>query len=203
MASSYWYPLDAELVLASRSPRRAVILEMAGIPFLQDPSSVEETAMEGGPGDVVAHWARAKALDVAPRYHRNPVLGGDTMVAVEDEILGKPAHRREAAEMLHRLSGSWHSVYGGACILWPEQGLDVSVVERTRVLFRTLSEEEIAAYVDTGEPMDKAGAYGIQGRGGAFVASMRGSYSAVVGLPLDITASLLADAGLPVWDYWN
>jgi len=184
LASSYWYPLDAELVLASRSPRRAVILEMAGIPFLQDPSSVEETAMEGGPGDVVAHWARAKALDVAPRYHRNPVLGGDTMVAVEDEILGKPAHRREAAEMLRRLSGSWHSVYGGACILWPEQGLDVSVVERTRVLFRTLSEEEIAAYVDTGEPMDKAGAYGIQGYGCVLVERIDGCYFNVMGLPV-------------------
>ena len=184
MAGSYWYPLDEELVLASRSPRRAVILEMAGIPFLQDPSSVEETAMEGGPGDVVAHWARAKALDVAPRHPHNPVLGGDTMVAVEDEILGKPASRGEAAEMLRRLSGSWHSVYGGACILWPEEGLDVSVVERTRVRFRSLSQGEINAYVDTGEPMDKAGAYGIQGYGCVLVERIDGCYFNVMGLPV-------------------
>ncbi len=184
MAGSYWYPLASRLVLASRSPRRAAILHMAGIPFRQIPSSVEETAMDACPEEVVAHWARAKAEDVAARWPGSPVLGGDTMVAVEGGILGKPADRREAASMLRRLSGSWHSVYGGACIVWPEKKLDVSVIERTRVLFRDLAEEEIAAYVDTGEPMDKAGAYGIQGYGCVLVERIDGCYFNVMGLPI-------------------
>jgi septum formation protein len=196
LPGSYWYPLDADLVLASRSPRRARILEMAGIPFRQLPSSVEEAPLDADPEEVVGHWARAKAEDVAGDLPDSPVLGGDTMVAVEDRILGKPADRREAEAMLRRLSGSWHTVYGGACILWPARGLDVSVVERTRVCFRPLSAGEIAAYVDTGEPMDKAGAYGIQGYGCVLVERIDGCYFNVMGLPISRLLARLRAAAM-------
>lgn len=194
MTGSWWYPFDAELVLASRSPRRAAILRMAGVPFVQRPSSVDETPMEGGPEQVVAHWARAKAEDVSSGDPDHPVLGGDTMVAVDDRILGKPADGREAEEMLRSLSGGWHSVFGGACVLWPQRGIDVSVVAQTRVRFRSLSGEEIAAYVATGEPMDKAGSYGIQGRGCVLVERVEGCYFNVMGLPVSLLLSRLRSA---------
>jgi len=191
LTGSWWYPFETELVLASRSPRRAAILRMAGIPFVQRPSSVEEVPMEGAPKAIVAHWARAKAEDVSRRDPDHPVLGGDTMVATDERVLGKPSDKDEAREMLRSLSGGWHSVYGGACVLWPSRGVDVSVVARTRVRFRDLFDEEIEAYVATGEPMDKAGSYGIQGRGCVLVQRVEGCYFNVMGLPISLLLNQL------------
>jgi septum formation protein len=181
---NYWFPSDRELVLASRSPRRTEILTMAGIPHTVHPSSVEETEMEGGPGEIVKHWATLKARDVAGKFPDQPVLGADTMVFKNGVLLGKPVNRADAVSMLEKLSGSWHEVYGGVALVWQSRGLFFSFAEATRVKFRGLCQEEIEAYIDSGEPMDKAGAYGIQGLGCVLVDRVEGSYFNVMGLPV-------------------
>lgn len=180
----WWYPSSVPLVLASRSPRRKSILEMAGIPFVQIPGDVEEVPMEGAPGEVVLHWARRKARNVLPKSLGRPVLGADTMVAQEGCLLGKPRDEDHAFEIISRLSGRWHSVFGGVSVLWPEQDIELGFHHETRVLFRELEPHEIRAYISTGEPMDKAGAYGIQGYGCMLVDSIRGCYFNVMGLPV-------------------
>ena len=183
----WWYPLDEPLVLASRSPRRKVILEMAGIPFLQVPGDVIEVPLDDAPENVVQHWARRKAesvLNSGKVPPDNPVLGADTMVFLKDRLLGKPADRKEAADMLGILSGRWHSVYGGVCFLYRPLGLELKLCERTDVKFRRLENEEIQAYVETGEPLDKAGSYGIQGYGSMLVEKIEGCFFNVMGLPV-------------------
>jgi len=157
---------------------------MAGIPFEPLPSGVEETPMQGDPAAVVMHWARRKAECVLPLRPDRPVLGADTMVELGGRLLGKPMDRLEAIAMLRELSGAWHSVHGGVCLLWPERSIDIGFAESTRVRFRELSDREIACYAGTGEPMDKAGAYGIQGYGAALVDRIEGCFFNVMGLPL-------------------
>ena len=180
----WWYPADSPMVLASKSPRRKAILEMVGIPFVQIPGNVRETSMDGSPELIVQYWARKKAENILSSFTGDPVLGADTMVALGDELLGKPHDEDQAADMLCRLSGEWHSVFGGVCVLWPERGIDVQFVEETRVLFRSLGADEIKAYISTGEPFDKAGAYGIQGYGSLLVERIDGCYFNVMGLPV-------------------
>ncbi|MFO7626076.1 MAG: Maf family protein [Candidatus Fermentibacteraceae bacterium] len=184
-----WYTHGGPLVLASISPRRKSLLESIGIPLIVHPSGIVETGFTGSPEQVVMGWAERKAHAVAPAYPRNPVLGADTMVFLDGEPLGKPRDTTEAADMLGAMSGRWHSVFGGVCIVLGEEK---RVFHReTRVLFRDLSAQEIIAYVDTGEPMDKAGAYGAQGLGGLFVREIRGCWFNVVGLPLpDVVMAL-------------
>ena len=189
----WWYPAGSPLVLASKSPRRKAILEMAGIPFVQTPGNVIETRMDGSPGFIVQYWARKKAENILSSVSSDPVLGADTMVALGDELLGKPHDEAQAADMLGRLSGEWHSVFGGVCILWPQRGIDVQFVEETRVLFRNLGAEEIKAYISTGEPFDKAGAYGIQGYGSLLVERIEGCYFNVMGLPVSRFVHVLRD----------
>lgn len=177
-----WYTHEVPLVLASISPRRKSLLEGVGIPLIVHPSGVHETDFEGSPEQVVMGWASRKACAVASGYPGNPVLGADTMVFLDGRPLGKPADKAEAVEMLGAMSGRWHSVFGGVClVLGGERRL---FHRETRVLFRDLSAEEIGAYVESGEPMDKAGAYGAQGPGGLFVSEIRGCWFNVVGLPL-------------------
>lgn len=180
----WWYPAETPLVLASRSPRRGIILEMAGIPFIQIPGTVNETWMEGSPDAVVQYWARKKAENIIGSISGEPVLGADTMVVLGGELLGKPHDEEQAADMLGRLSGAWHSVFGGICVLWPEKGIDMQFAEETKVKFRNLGSDEIEAYVSTGEPLDKAGAYGIQGYGSLLVERIEGCYFNVMGLPV-------------------
>ncbi len=181
---NYWYPVERELILASRSPRRTEILRMASIPHSVHPSSIEEISMEGRPGDIVRHWATLKARDVAKAFPDHPVLGADTMVYENGVLLGKPRTGEEAFDMISRLSGNWHTVYGGVALVWHSRGLSFSFAEATRVKFRTLEDREIQAYVDSGEPMDKAGAYGIQGLGCVLVEKIEGCYFNVMGLPI-------------------
>lgn len=157
---------------------------MAGIPYIQSPGNIVENDFIGSPSDVVLHWARKKAFDILPSRKDHPVLGADTMVALGDKLLGKPEDAARAFDMLTQLSGKWHSVYGGVCIVWPEKGIDFEFVESTKVHFRTLSAQEIRMYVLSGEPMDKAGAYGIQGLGCALVDRVDGCYFNVMGLPI-------------------
>lgn len=192
------------VILASASPRRGDLLRQLGLCFDTLPVDIDETPYRGErPADYVLRLAREKAAAGYRQAARAEalVIGSDTTVVLDDRILGKPGDRNEARAMLRRLSGRDHQVMTGVALA-TGHGVE-GRVSITDVSFRALDEREIDAYCNTGEPMDKAGGYGIQGRGGVFVEQLRGSYSAVVGLPLDVTAGLLAAAGLPVWTYWT
>jgi septum formation protein len=181
------------LVLASGSPRRRELLARLGLEFTVVVPDVDERSAPGeDPAAYVERVARTKAL--APTRPGQVVLAADTTVVVEGEILAKPADDAEAAAMLRRLSGRTHVVLTGVAVA--TNGTVTSSVTATEVRFRVLDDAEIEAYVATGEPHDKAGAYGIQGPAGAFVASIEGSLSNVVGLPLARTGAMLAEAGL-------
>ncbi|MEW6319941.1 MAG: Maf family protein [Acidobacteriota bacterium] len=179
------------LILASRSPRRAELLAAAGIPFEMAAADVDERVLPGeSPERHVARLAAEKAAVVHARLGRGPVLGADTVVVVDDEILGKPVDASEAAAMLGRLSGRGHDVLTGVCLL-AAGGERVAEVARTRVWFAPMTRAEIEAYVATGEPMDKAGAYAIQGLASRYVERIDGSYTNVVGLPVAVVYRLL------------
>lgn len=170
------------LVLASQSPRRRELLGCAGIPFVVRPASVDESRIgEEDPGEHVCRLAREKAQSVACAPDEI-VLGADTVVVIDGEVLGKPSDREHAARMLRQLSGRSHEVVTGIC-LRASNRLIVDK-ESTRVRFVKLPEAEIAAYVASGEPMDKAGAYAIQGQASRFVDRIEGCYFNVVGLPV-------------------
>jgi septum formation protein len=170
------------IILASQSPRRRWLLESAGFEVDVRPVAVEEARRPGeAPVDMVERLARAKATALKDPGDL-PVVAADTVVALADEVLGKPRDERQAARTLRRLSGEEHVVLTGWCVRFRD-GARVGVV-RTQVWFRDLSDGEIERYIATGEPMDKAGAYGIQGDGGALVDRVAGSYTNVVGLPL-------------------
>jgi septum formation protein len=174
------------LVLASGSPRRRELLAHLGVPFTVVAADVDETPRPGeGPVELVRRLAAAKAAAV----DGDPVLAADTVVELDGEILGKPADAAAARRMLARLSGRSHHVHTGVALRAGER-LDVEVVT-TAVTFAALTPEAIEWYVATGEPLDKAGAYAIQGAGGVFVESIHGSASNVVGLPLATVARLL------------
>jgi septum formation protein len=183
------------LILASASPRRAELLKAAGIDFDVMPTEVDEAVQEG---ESAEHYARrvadAKACGALARSHGRPVLAADTVVVVDGQILQKPADARDARRMLALLSGRRHEVLTAVSVSLG--GLDdvcpaASGIERTTVEFARLSDAEIAWYVASGEPMDKAGAYAIQGLGSRFVTRIDGSYSNVVGLPVALVYKLL------------
>lgn len=179
------------LVLASGSPRRAELLARAGYRFEVVPPDVDERRQAGEtPRDYVARLAAEKAAAVAPRYPQRVVLAADTTVVVDATVLGKPRGPDEAAAMLRRLSGRAHRVLTGVAVR--RGGACVSAVETTAVHLAALDEALIAWYVATGEPSDKAGAYGMQGIASRFVTRVEGSCSNVVGLPLAVVDRLLA-----------
>lgn len=178
---------EGELVLASASPRRRELLHQVGIRTVVDPSDGEEWSQEKDPGRYVEELARCKVLDVADRHGDQWVLGSDTMVTLDGKILGKPADEEEAIKMLRELSGRTHRVFTGVSILRMDRGrvlYEKTFSRSTDVTFYELSDELIDRYVSSGEPFDKAGAYGIQGRGAVLVKEIRGDYNTVVGLPL-------------------
>jgi len=179
------------LLLASASPRRRELLEAAGWEVEVRPATIDETLLPGErPSAYVLRLARAKAAAIAARVGaRRTVLGADTAVVIGSEVLGKPRDDREARAMLRRLSGRSHRVLTGVCLR--RGAREQAWVDATRVWFSPLTAAAIAAYVATGEPRDKAGAYAIQGRAARFIPRIAGSYSNVVGLPL---ASL--------WERW-
>lgn len=178
--------LRAPLVLASHSPRRRDLLRHLGLRFTPHPSEAAESSQAGTPPHrLVEDLARLKAADVARHHPEALTLGADTLVLLEGEVLGKPAGAEEARAMLRRLSGRTHTVLSGLALIFPPEGRSVTAHEATEVTFAPLSEQEIDAYVATGSPLDKAGAYGIQDDLGAlFVARIEGDYYNVVGLPL-------------------
>lgn len=171
------------LVLASQSPRRKELLEQVGLSFTVQPSVQEETVEPGRtPQEVVQQLALQKAGEVFADHPDAIVLGADTLVAVEGEILGKPKNNEDAARMLRRLSGRTHQVHTGAAVL--SDGKQTVFTETADVTFYPLTESEIQAYIQTEEPADKAGSYGIQGLGAVLVARIEGDYFSIVGLPV-------------------
>lgn len=190
------------IYLASGSPRRREILENLGFTVHRLPADIDETPKEGEAAveyvrrmaceknqAAVAQWFTAH--DQEPEF---AVLTADTMVADGAAILCKPESEADAVDMLERLSGRTHQVLTAVCVYW--QGVCHDVVQTSEVRFKTLTAEEVAAYVASGEPMDKAGAYGIQGLGGVFVEHLQGSFTGVMGLPVYETAQLLKSLGL-------
>ncbi|NIM48298.1 MAG: septum formation inhibitor Maf [Gemmatimonadales bacterium] len=185
------------IVLASSSPRRQRLLDMLGIPHLVDPAQVEECRQPGeSPKAMAVRLATEKARCVALRHSDNPVLAADTVVVVDDRVLGKPAGPAEAEEMLGHLAGRDHRVITAVALALP----GAEVLHRcdvTRVWFRSLSPALIRAYVATGEPLDKAGSYGVQGYGAVLVERVEGDFFGVMGLPLRLVVELLEAAGQP------
>jgi nucleoside triphosphate pyrophosphatase len=186
--------LEPRLVLASASPRRARTLTELGIPFRVVVSHADETQLEGEDGAAaVERLARAKAAAVAATESL-PVLAADTEVVCDGRVLGKPASRAAALEMLHTLSGRAHEVVTGVCVI--AGGTTRSGIERTTVVLSSTTAAEREWYVATGEPMDKAGGYHLQGRGAFLVESITGSPSNVTGLPVRLVLRLLREAGI-------
>ena len=189
-----------KLILASASPRRAEILRNSGIQFEVRATDVDESRLTGElPGDYVRRLALAKALSAAAEY-RDPrdetlVLGADTVVVVDADILGKPASQDDARSMLRRISGRMHEVHTGLALLRKPGTMQRVVEEITRVHFASLTEREIEDYIATGEAFDKAGAYAIQGIAGRYVSRIEGCYFNVMGLPLARLWSLLRELG--------
>ncbi len=182
------------LILASASPRRSELLHSVGLVFEVAPSQAEEHGVQGeSPSLAALRWAGQKAKMVADRYPRGWVLAADTIVVLGDRILGKPRDPQEAAIMLGTLSGCVHDVITGICLVRADRNFERAEAVRTQVRFKRLTRPEIDAYVLTGEPLDKAGAYGIQGMGSFMVESICGSYTNVVGLPLCMTLSWLLE----------
>jgi septum formation protein len=170
------------LVLSSRSPRRSEILRQAGIPFVIRPADVDETPIPGEPArDYVIRIARKKA-EAAAATEGDIVLGADTTVTIDGEILGKPWDSADAVRMLEMLSGRRHQVLTGICLRSAEETIEDCA--ETSVWFAALSSDEIADYAASGEPLDKAGAYGIQGLASKFVERIEGCYFNVMGLPV-------------------
>lgn len=181
--------LKLPLILASGSPRRKEILETMGLAFSIDVSEADETFC-GAPDQTVLELSRRKAEAVAVRHPDAFVLAADTLV-YNGKILGKPGTQAHAVQMLRELSGSWHSVYTGMTMIYARTGRMIQRVCETRVHFVEMKDHEIESYVKSNEPMDKAGAYGIQGMGGMFIDKIEGSYSNVVGLPMSALRDML------------
>lgn len=181
-----------KIILASASPRRRELLTQIGLAFTVMPSDVEENPESILPQDMVIELSKAKARDIWGKVGQNNrngclVLSADTVVSIEEEILGKPRDEDDAVRMLTLLSGKEHQVYTGVTMIWiDEEGKqeEYSFYVCTGVLMYRIGREEILTYVRSGEPMDKAGAYGVQGRAAAYIKAIRGEYSNVVGLPV-------------------
>lgn len=180
------------LVLASRSPRRQQLLEMLGIPVLVAPADVQEIPL---PRETPSAYSRRLARDKARAVPGAFVLGADTIVVVDDEILEKPQDAEDAVAMLRRLQGRWHEVITSVCLI--AHGETHEAQDRTSVEFRRADDAFLRAYVTTGEPMDKAGAYGIQGYGAALIERVEGDFFGVMGLPVRLVLALLERAGVP------
>lgn len=183
------------LVLASASPRRKLLLEMLGIPIVVMPADIQEIPL---PGEPPLNYSRRLSRDKARSIPGELVLGADTIVLLGDEIIEKPTDDDHALAMLTRLQGQTHEVLSSVCLI--AGGVERYGHTLTRVTFAPASEAILRAYISTGEPRDKAGAYGIQGFGAALVERIEGDYFGVMGLPVRKVVELLGEAG---WEYWK
>ena len=185
--------MSKSFILASGSPRRKELVGYMGVPFEIITADAEELK-EGNPEELVMENARRKAAAVAAGHPGRVVLGADTIVYWHGQVLGKPRNEAEAVQMLRGLQGDRHTVYTGVCVI-SENGADTRC-DASEVQFVPLTDAEIVTYVRTGEPMDKAGAYALQGRGGMYVSRIEGSYSNVIGLPMSLAREMLLAAGI-------
>ena len=171
------------IILTSASPRRKEILELADLKFDVMPSDAQEITTKTAPNEVVMELASIKAKDIYKKSEKQSmVVGADTVVAYQGQILGKPADEADAKRMLTMLSGQTHEVYTGVCVI--EDGKTKTFYEETKVTFYEISDEQIDRYIKTGEPKDKAGSYGIQGKAAVFIKGIEGDYYNVVGFPI-------------------
>lgn len=184
-----------EIILASGSPRRQELLRGMGYAFSVDVSDADEHT-DLPPKQAVVELALRKAKSVAQRHDGGVIIASDTLVALDDQPLGKPADAEDARCMLRALSGRTHYVYTGVCVMDAAEKKVITDTDTSSVTFRRLSDEEIESYIATGEPMDKAGAYAIQGGAGAFVSKLEGSFENVMGFPVELVGRLLAGFGL-------
>jgi septum formation protein len=189
-----------KLILASGSPRRAEILTSVGWEFTKDSADIDETELAGElPEDYVQRLAREKAERVAQKYSDAIILGADTTVVIKDQIIGKPVDLDDAKRMLKMLSGNWHEVLTGVALVKTNPQSEItnpqSVVgmQRTRVKFAEMSDEEIEFLAENGEPLDKAGAYAVQAQAALFIEKIEGDYWNVVGLPVNLVYGLIQD----------
>ena len=184
------------LILASASPRRQELLGNAAIPFAVQPADINETPLLGEkPRDCAERLAREKALTISRQRPQDYVLGADTIVVIDENILGKPRDAADATRMLRLLSGRTHEVITGVCLVSPTAGDGEQASETTRVTMCEIHDDEIRDYIATGEPMDKAGAYAIQGIASRWIPRIEGDYSNVVGLPVALVYGILKKRG--------
>lgn len=187
---------NKKLVLASASPRRQELLEMLGIDLIIEPSGIDESYRPGESArDHALRLSLEKARDVSAKHPGLWVLGADTIVVVAGEILGKPADKEDAREMLVKLSGREHVVITAFALVFRQTGAEYSQAVESRVTFNPLEEDELQWYLGTGEPYDKAGAYAVQGKGAAFIKEICGSHTNVIGLPLSEVVEALRKTG--------
>ena len=175
---------DKDIILASQSPRRVLLLQQIGLKFRQISSNVEEVENEMSPEDFVVHYSLKKAEKVFKMNPNSFVIGVDTIVLIDNKIIGKPKNSKDAKKFLQILSGNFHTVLSGLSILYKEK--IISNIEKTKVYFNQISANDIVEYLKTNEPMDKAGAYGIQGFGSQFIQKIEGCYFNVMGFPIPL-----------------
>lgn len=188
-----------KIILASSSPRRKELLQLIHLPFTVHPSDVDENISEPlPPNKMVEELAYRKAADIAKNYHEGIVIGADTIVVLDDEILGKPKNVDDAFAMLTRLQGRTHEVYSGIAIIDAATEKNKVTHQKTKVVMKPLTEEEITLYINTKEPMDKAGSYGIQGIGAMLIEGIEGDYFNVVGLPVSLLTQELQHFGIHI-----
>lgn len=176
-----------KIILASSSPRRKELLNLIGLSFEIHPSHADETiSNELSPSEIVEQLALRKARDVADKYHEGYILGADTIVVLDEQVLGKPENVDDAFAMLKKLQGREHQVFSGIALIDKKTAKETVSHQVTKVFMKKLTDQEIEAYISTKEPMDKAGSYGIQGYGAMIIDRIDGDYFNVVGLPLSL-----------------
>ena len=185
---------DTPLILASASPRRRELLGLTGLAFTVDAPEVDESCSLP-PREAVKELSRRKALAAARLHPGCVILAADTLVSVDEKALGKPRDAQDAFNMLSMLSGRWHQVYTGVTVV-DAQGQLHCEADATNVHFEEMTDEAIRSYIATGEPMDKAGAYAVQGIAGLWIDQLQGSHTNVIGLPMALTRRLLEDCGV-------
>ena len=189
--------MNRDFILASSSPRRFELLRQIGLSFQSIVPAVDENTERTDPFEIVSELSLRKAAAVAKNNPLSVVIAADTVVTADGKILGKPHSESEAVEMLRFLSGRSHFVYTGVTVIY--NGRIETAICRSEVFFKTLNEKQIAAYVHSGEPYDKAGGYGIQGKGAVFVDHIDGDYSNVVGLPLSLLYEMLREFDIDIF----
>lgn len=192
--------INKNIILASASPRRRELLEQIGVKFIVKPSTCEEVITDNIPSKAVMSLARQKAEDIAETEKNALIIGSDTIVSINNIILGKPKDKNDAYKMLKMLQGATHQVFTGVCVINKSDD-EIKYYEfysKTDVTFYKMSDTQINTYIESKEPMDKAGAYGIQGKSAVYIEKITGDYNTVVGLPVAMLYQTLLDNGIDI-----